>query len=440
MKDSLSEQDWRRLIESINRGNCVLVCGPDMVFDPDDPDHTPLTTKLAQHLARKLPADTPDIIRKDLAQVAQLRCNSPGGDHYDLELEVKDFYAPFAKRTSRFHEDLAALPFTLCLSMSYVPFMVNALKDAHKSSTYDFYHYQKHRPTSLSKGTIQHPIVYQLHGDLKELDSLVLTETDLLEFLVNIIKGTHPLPPYIAGQLADPGTSFLFLGFGFQRWYARVLLHVLQTYRHRNRSLAVEGAAFFDHPDSAQSAVFFTQEHKIEFRHYSWSDFASELRRLYEAQAPQAVVREIPPNSPKVFLCYDRRDQERVMEVEQKLHSLGVDTWRDQQDLRGGDDWNRRIVHVLGKQVDYVLVLQTPNMLSKPRSYIHKEIAEALERQKEFDEGESFLIPAILEGSLGLERLDKLQRVELTDPHGLERLASHIQANWVKRQNRIRGD
>ena len=295
--ENLNERDWHRLIEAINRKNCVLLAGPDVVFDPDGSDSVPLSCALARKLAESLPNNAP-AVSDDLAHVAQLRYNADG-DRSDLEFEVEEFYKLLAERTSDFHRNLAALPFTLRLTTTPANFMTNAFRAAGKSPILEFYHFRKHRPTELSDTNPQRPIVYHLYGDIKELDSLVLTETDLLEFLVNVVRGAPALPAYIAGQLADPQTSFLFLGFGFQRWYSHILLHVLRTYGHRNRSLAVEAASFFDHPESKHTALFFEKEHKIEFRQHSWFDFAAELRRRYDAKARTPATRELPANAPK---------------------------------------------------------------------------------------------------------------------------------------------
>jgi TIR domain/SIR2-like domain len=436
--ENLNERDWRRLLEAINGGNCVLLLGADAAFDPDDPSRTPLTLGLARKLAQSLPPNMPALV-DELAHVAQLRYNVDG-DRSDLELEVEEFYAPFSESSSGFHRDLAALPFTLCVITTPAHFMRNAVRAAGKSPIIEFYHYRKHRPTNFLETSARRPILYHLYGDLQELGSLVLTETDLLEFLVNVVRAAPPLPAYIAGQLADPQTSFLFLGFGFQRWYTRVLLHVLQTYGHRNRSLAVEGASFFDHPESKHTALFFEKAHKIEFRRHSWSDFAAELRRRYEAQARSPAARELPSNAPKVFLCHDSRDRERVIQLEERLHTLGIDTWRDHQNLRGGDDWDRRIAKVLREHVDYVLVLQTPNMLQRVETYVHKEIKVALERQDRFDQGACFLIPAILEPCPGLEGLSHLHRADVTTAQGLEQLAQEFHSDWTRRQRRNRAE
>src|SRR5262249_10907532 len=161
---------------------CILVAGPDVVFDPDDPNRTPLTNTLASKLAETLNADTLGINRYDLAQVGQLRYNADG-DRYDLELAVRDFFEPYADRTTSFHRDLSTLPFTLCLTTSAVPFILNAFKAQGKAPLREFYHYREPRPMTLPEGTASSPIVYHLYGDLQQLDSLVLTETDLLEFL-----------------------------------------------------------------------------------------------------------------------------------------------------------------------------------------------------------------------------------------------------------------
>ena len=77
-------------------------------------------------------------------------------------------------------------------------------------------------------------------------------------------------------------------------------------------------------------------------------------------------------------------------------------------------------------------------MLERAESYIHKEIKVALERQDRFDEGERFLIPAILECRAGLGRLGRLQSVDLTARDGMERLAKEILEDWQKRRSRLR--
>ena len=433
--DELQDREWRRLIETIHRSNCVLVLGADVAFDPSDKTRTPLTTRLAQRLADGLP-DTP-CDPTALPLVAQLYLQQPDQDRYDLEIDVTDFYQPYAEQTTDFHRNVAALPFSLCITTTPDRFLAKAFTELGKQPTSAYYDFSRPgRPAQISGADDRHPVVYALFGDLAQRSSLVLAETELLDFLVTVLRGSSGLPDFIAGQLAAPQTAFLFVGFGFQRWHSRILLHVLQTEGHRTRSLAMEGDAFFSHPDRARTALFFEQACSLVFRRQNWVEFAAELRHRYEeSYADAAAAAGPPPGSPKVFLCHDSRDRETVAALEQKLHALGVDTWRDKQDLRGGDDWDRQIKHVLRKQVDYVLVCETPNLIGKGEGYLHLEIKEALARQQRFPNDQRFVVPAMIEPCDVLAELQALHREDLTDDPGVQRLAEALLADW--REHRV---
>ena len=431
----LGEREWRRLVETVRRGNCVLVLGSDVALDPDEPGGLPLSSRLAERLAAALGQSPSD--PHDLPLVAQTYLHEPDRDRYDLEIDVQDFYARYAGRTTAFHRHLAELPFSLCITTTPDNFTAEAFRQhPDKEPTSEFYDFgDPGRRPGLSGRDPEHPIVYRLFGGLERIQSLVLAETELLDMLVSLVGGASGLPDYIAGELGDKGTAFLFLGFGFQRWHTRILLHVLQAYKHPTRSLAIEGEAFFAHPDQARTALFFEQESSIMFRHQAWEDFAAELRRRFEVSAspePAGMETDIA-GAPKVFLCHDSRDREQVAVLAGRLRTLGIDIWRDVQDLRGGDDWDRRIEHVLRKQVDYVLVCETPGMVGKGESYLHKEIKVARARQEQFPVGQRFILPGTLSSGAGFAHLDHLHRADLTTDAGVKTLARELLEDWRMR-------
>ena len=78
--DELHEKEWRRLVETIRRGNCVLVLGPDVAIEPGGSDLTPLTSLLARHLVEPLSLSKPAGSSDDLAFAAQLVVNQPNYD------------------------------------------------------------------------------------------------------------------------------------------------------------------------------------------------------------------------------------------------------------------------------------------------------------------------------------------------------------------------
>jgi hypothetical protein len=104
-------------------------------------------------------------------------------------------------------------------------------------------------------------------------------------------------------------------------------------------------------------------------------------------------------------------------------------------DKDGGDNWAKLIPHVVDKQTDYVVVLQSPRMFDKPESYFRKEIYYALERQLGFGDLR-FTIPVLIEPhpDLPLRDLAQLHCIDLTQAGGVDALADTIHEDWRKRQ------
>ena len=73
-------------------------------------------------------------------------------------------------------------------------------------------------------GAPDHPLLYRLFGDPKEPGSMVLTENDLLDFLICMVVQRPQLPNGLLVALRQNARTFLFLGFGIRHWHLRVLL------------------------------------------------------------------------------------------------------------------------------------------------------------------------------------------------------------------------
>ena len=431
----LQENDWRRLIRVIRNDACILLLGPDVAFDPDDPASTPLSAKLASILSEQLESAYNAARGVHLTHIAQIYQRE--NDRISLELEVEDFYRHCAGRTTDVHRRLAALSISHCIDLTPAGLMANAYVELGKTPVRDFYGSGKGAAVSLLDITPERPLVYELFGSLDNSASLLLTENDLLDFLVNVAKGAPSLPKELTSRFSDSRTSFLFLGFGFQHWYLRVLLHVLKADSDRkNLSLALEDAAFFDHPEQPQTALFYSEQHRIQFRYASWQAFADELaQRFLQESAPEPTPAAPPGEAPTAFLCHCSEDAEAVAALSARLQRLGVNTWVDRQDLRGGDHWDRLLGKAINEWVDYFVVLETPAMLRRTESYYYKEIDHALERARGFRRGARFIFPAQLEICERLETLTHLQRIDLLSPGGLEQLAQDIRDDWALRSS-----
>jgi hypothetical protein len=89
---------------------------------------------------------------------------------------------------------------------------------------------------------------------------------------------------------------------------------------------------------------------------------------------------------------------------------------------------------VLGKHVNYVVVVQSPRMREQVRSYVYKEVQVALENQKSFARGIRFVIPVQLEPVDQLEELSRFHCIDLSEPRGVEDLVQAIREDWALRQ------
>ena len=426
----------RALVERIRAGRCVLLMGPGVAVNAE---REPLTALLARRLAAapelqgKCPAEMVD----DLRYVAQAHYEAKQNLE-ELALETKDFYSAFQGTTTQFHRNLAELPFSLCISTSPDDLMLEAFRaTGRKHPVAGHYNFRKALQVALRAPTETHPLVYYLYGHSDDLYSLVLTESDLIEFLVAMVRGDPALPDHVRGTLGDPDTTYLFVGFGFHHWYLRVLLHVLKIYGHkRSRAVALEDSGFFKRRDWQQTVGFFSGNRAIDFRSLQWDTFAEQLCAAYRAGGPPAAASrgtEPGPDAPRVFLCYASEDRAAVESLGEALEARSIAVWRDKQSLRAGENWDRVLVDVIRKRVDYVVVAQSPHMTNQAEGYFRKEIAVALDRLLMFDQSKFvFVLPVTLPGGSPMPELAPLHSVDVSTAAGVEGLARLIREDWAK--------
>ncbi|MCP4264477.1 MAG: TIR domain-containing protein [Candidatus Brocadiaceae bacterium] len=441
--EELSELDWRCLIDAIQSGKCILILGPDAALDKSTGQQVPITKILASKLIGKMGTEGSPLKMDDPLHVSQAYYNHLRQNKKDrryLEIEVKDFYTEHSNKTSKVHLDLACLPFSLCVIACHDKYLENAFVKKGKSPIVEYYDFQKGRPDTLltqENPSDQNPVIYGLSGSYDNPQSLVLTETDLLDFLVKITQNTPPLSDYIREKFADPDTSFLFVGFGLQQWYLRILLHVLKASGHSLSSVAIESEDFLLSQGRDKTVIFYGNEYSLQFCYPSIEKFTSDLAKIYQQEGvkPELPV-EVPDGAAKAFLCHCSNDHADVAKLEKKLKQRGIDTWLDRQNLRGGDRWDSVIEKVIGNEVDYVLILQTPDMVSRNESYFYKEIKEALERNKRFSQEIRFIIPCMLKRCNPLSDLIGFNCIDLMKPDGIDELVQAIDEDWKTRSSK----
>ncbi|NIM10752.1 MAG: TIR domain-containing protein [Candidatus Aminicenantes bacterium] len=429
--------EWKTLIHTINRGNCILMLGPDASFEPVNGKAQPLTERLANELAGKIEAkiSTLKIDPSNLAQVAHYYSMETGRN--GLEAKVEIFYEERAHLTSEFHEDLAVLPFYFAVTSSPDRMFFNALEKAGKKPMIKGYNFRGTTSPMVTMGSAAEPLLFNLYGRPEEPESLVLTESDLLDFLVAVVSGNPPLPKNIISELHARNKSFLFLGFGFRHWYLRVLLHVLQGDKKQAHSFALE--KFPQDLDEFQHTIlFFENSHcKIHLYDKEFKSFVKELRERYEQEgsAPAAAeTKPEPEDAPTIFICHASENKDFAGSLYQKLERAGFAPWLDKESLRGGDDWDKVIRKAIEKEIDYVVVLQSHELLKKFEGYVNKEINLALDRQDEFRRGIRFIIPIKIDDCPILEELEHLHTIDFSVADNIEEVVKTIRRDQTRRK------
>ena len=430
------DRDWNILVKSIHQGNCILMLGPEIAVEKSKGAAKPLLQILANELADELGNGSQIVDRNNLAQIAQRYCSKESVS--DLQYVTEDFFEKRHKLQCEVHSALASMPFHLIINATPDCLFVEALKANKKTPEIDWYNFRRGVREIEVKGTTDKPFVYYLYGHTKDPDSLVLSENDLLDFLVSVISKTPPIPTYLSSEFSDKNNNFLFLGFGFRNWYLRILLHVLQAGNRMGRSFALE--ELVDEKDShfQNAVVFFQNEYKIKFFNEKLGNFVKELKKKYNEEVGDqpAPVADAPAHAPSVFICHASEDKSFAKKLFDNFKAGGLDPWLDKEKIRGGDEWDDLIEDTI-ETVDYFVVVQSKAMEAKIEGYVNKEINIALKnRQSKVRKPYKFTVPIKIDDCEPLDDLKNLQTIDFTKEDKMDELISTIRRDRQRRNKR----
>ncbi len=251
----------------IETGKCALVLGPQLSRVLENDRTVPLRQKLARELAEEL-AKTPGMAipdPDDLALVCTAYQKFFNGSRLTLEHKVGSFFRRFNEPEEVLRQ-VANLPFRVILSSAQDNLVQSAFKKEGKLWQEGYYRLGETQVDNYDENS-QLPYIYQLFGKVldKDVDHLVLTQQDQMRYIDSMqgIGRETRLPPSLLRAMQDC-KGFLFLGFDFEDWYLRVLLHILHFVRD-------EQAVFGLHqskpgrPLPAQVALYYSNQYQFNF-------------------------------------------------------------------------------------------------------------------------------------------------------------------------------
>jgi hypothetical protein len=219
----------------------------------------------------------------------------------DMALAVWKDRAPMEKDEP--HRVMASLPCPIYVTAQATSLLAEALREQDKDPVVDFCRWNPEvdpdewPESPLERDpdfvpSVDRPLVYHVLGTLDAPDSIVITEDEYFDFLVEVSRNRELIPGVVREALAD--SSLLFVGFGLQDWDVRVLLRSLisrqaarrlEQYQHVAAQIDLEGVIS---PDAAHRYIekYFQRfrEPPIDIYWSTVEDFTRQLADFWERE------------------------------------------------------------------------------------------------------------------------------------------------------------
>ncbi|WP_157519885.1 SIR2 family NAD-dependent protein deacylase [Herbidospora daliensis] len=238
--------DWQRLIDCLQRGDCVPFIGSGMC-SPTLPTGGELSSIWAKRL--RYPLGDPSSLL-EVMEYAMIKAEDP----IYVKRQVLDYLdslgRPDFDDPDEPHRLLAKFPIGLYMTTNYDPFMADALAIEGKLPKRIMSPWYLSRdepdPSEDLEPDPAEPMVFHLHGSSQNPRSLVLGRSDYVNFLLGLTKDYRVteralIPLSIRPNLAEQ--PLLFVGYRLQDWTFEVLFRGIQQMvpeGHRRRHISVQ--------------------------------------------------------------------------------------------------------------------------------------------------------------------------------------------------------
>src|ERR1041384_4615208 len=100
------------------------------------------------------------------------------------------------------------------------------------------------------------------------------------------------------------------------------------------------------------------------------------------ARFPRGYEALMSDTANAVFLSYAREDTDAARRIADALRGFGVEVWFDQNELRGGDQWDQKIRKQIRECALFLPVISV-NTQARPEGYFRREWKLAVERMQD---------------------------------------------------------
>ena len=276
----MDSKDYTNLLGAMKDGTCAIILGPEFYLMNNGEE-----AKIKSHS---------DAIHDDCLKSSKYLVedgffysdeNDDTEETYILR-NIARYYG--ALPVPMYYDLLAELPFYLVISLSPDDLLSKAMISKNRKHSCIYFKkgsglYEKrmefddwvHIKELQSIPTANGPLIFNFQGIHQDFQSLIFTYDSLFNFLYSIFPATN-LPDNLRAELSK-ASSFLFLGFGYERWYLKIIFFILQklTYEGKREKKAIFN---FSHRHN-KMVEFYKNKFQLKFFKESTIDFISTLHK-----------------------------------------------------------------------------------------------------------------------------------------------------------------
>lgn len=155
-------------------------------------------------------------------------------------------------------------------------------------------------------------------------------------------------------------------------------------------------------------------------------------REQAPAYPTQYAHEQATQHKASIFLSYAPVDEQRVLEIYDRLRAEGHTPWMESEDLLPGETKTYSIRKAI-KDCHFFLVLLSKRAVNEQGPF-HKDLKMALDILDEKPEGRIYLIPVRLEDDCTIpERLSDIQPIDIVHERGWKKLLKAIETGMQRR-------
>lgn len=393
---------WETLLASIARGRVIPILGP--ALSVVEFDGRPLTFDqfIAVELAKRLALvveDTPTGPSLDAVVSAYLRRN---GQLDDLYPKISAIVAGRSFEPPEAMLKLAEIGhLQLFVTTAVNSLMEAALNKARGEPLADSIGYV---PSDMpdcdlrqSLRQLSRPTVFHLLGKVSALPEYVISDDDLLEYLVALQSDRQPV------NLIDELNShyLLVLGGNYSDWLFRLLLRLAKRQRlsEPRRPMGDREILADERSRTDPTLVGFLTNFSPQTKVFNGGapEFIDELHRRWSERAGTLPSPSVDRRT--VFISYAHEDARAARAVKAGLEAVGFRTWLDENEMVGGQEFLVRITNEINKCGVFLPLISHHTETDLKDAFFRREWFLAGERDTMNADRVQFIVPIVIDST-----------------------------------------